>query len=456
MIKKKILLSAIASLMFAASSTHAAVSEAEAQALGTKLTPFGAEKAGNADGSIPEWTGGITSAPAGYTKSGQHHIDPFPGDKPKFVITKDNLDKYKGNLTEGEVALFKTYPDTFKIPVYETRRTAAAPQWVYDNTKKNAVTAKLVEGGNGFENAYGGIPFPIPKNGLEAIWNHVMRYRGTYVEMPVASGVVYANGTRAMMLEKRQSKFKFYIPGGSFDKLNNIAYLYINSILAPARDAGNSALVQETLNQMVDARSAWAYVPGTRRVRRAPTLGYDSPASGTDGIMTIDNTDMFNGSPDRFDWTLVGKKEIYIPYNSYRISKEGVKYTDVMTPNHLNPDYTRFELHRVWVVEAKLKSSARHIYSKRTFYIDEDSWQISLIDQYDSRGELWRTSMAHIKNFYELPTTWVAAEVHHDLLKRSYYVTTLDSEESKVADFSIAPPNDDFFTADALRRRNVR
>ncbi|ASJ88478.1 hypothetical protein PSA83_06352 (plasmid) [Pseudomonas aeruginosa] len=155
---------------------------ADADALGTTLTPLGAEKAGNAAGTIPEWTGGLTGAPAGVAyKPGDHHPDPFPEDKPEFTIDKSNMDQYKANMTTGQMALMNAYPSTFKMPVYKTRRSGAAPQWVYDNTKKNATTAKLVDGGNGFKDAVGGIPFPMPKSGVEAIWNHIARYRGTYV-----------------------------------------------------------------------------------------------------------------------------------------------------------------------------------------------------------------------------------------------------------------------------------
>jgi hypothetical protein len=454
---KKHLFFAMAAATMLSTPIHAAVSSSEAAQLGNTLTPFGAEKAGNADGSIPAWTGGITTPPAGYKGPGNHHVDPFPQDKPLFTITKQNLDQYKDKLTAGEQALFETYPSTFKMPIYQTRRTGSAPQWVYDNTIKNATTAKLAEGGNGFTDAYAGIPFPIPKSGVEVIWNHVARYRGQYLVWPrMDNAVVQQNGTVAYSTSRQEVKFNYYDPKGSYAGLNNVMYRYTSANLEPARLAGNASLVHETLNQVDEPRKAWSYASGQRRVRRAPTLSYDTPIDGTEGLQTTDAVDMYNGAPDRFEWKLAGKKEIYIPYNNYRISAEGVDYKTLLTPGHLNPELARYELHRVWVVEATLKPGNRHIYSKRTFYVDEDSWQIVSIDSYDNRGTLWRASLAYLKNFYELPTTWTALEVYHDLVSRRYMVTNLGMRYDKYVDFNQPIPNDQYFEPSSLRSRGVR
>ena len=143
---------------------------------------------------------------------------------------------------------------------------------------------------------------------------------------------------------------------------------------APARLAGGILLVHETLDQVKKPRDAWLYNPGQRRVRRAPQVAYDNPGTAADNMRTTDQLDMFNGAPDRYDWKLVGKREIYVPYNSYRLQDPKLKYKDIITPLHINPDHLRYELHRVWVVEATLQTGERHIYKKRVFYIDEDSW----------------------------------------------------------------------------------
>ncbi|WP_070886437.1 DUF1329 domain-containing protein [Pseudomonas argentinensis] len=443
-------------LVLLAGNSMAAVSPQDAAKLGASLTPLGAEKAGNAAGSIPAWTGGITQAPAGYQGSGKHHVDPFAGDKPLFTITRANLAQYRDQLAPGQVALFETYPDSFQMPVYPSRRSGSAPQWVYDNTARNAVSAKLLDGGNGFADAYGGIPFPIPQNGVEALWNHIARYRGTYVVRRASEVAVQRNGSYSLVTSQQEALFKFYDPKGSYADLNNILFYYLSFTRSPARLAGGAVLVHETLDQVKEPRQAWGYNAGQRRVRRAPNLAYDTPISAADGLRTADDTDMFNGAPDRYDWKLLGKREIYIPYNSYKLTSPEVKYKDLLQVGHLNPAYTRYELHRVWVVEGRLKTGARHIYSKRTLYLDEDSWQAAVVDQYDGRGELWRVSMAYLKNYYELPTTWSALDVFHDLQARRYHVQNLDNEEANTIDFSQPTADDGYFTPAALRRRGTR
>lgn len=435
-------------------AVQASVSVQEAQELGTVLTPLGGEKSGNADGSIPAWTGGLVKPPTPY-KSGDHYIDPFPEDKPLFTITATNLEHYKDKLTAGQIALFKAYPDSYQMPVYQTRRTAAAPQWVYDNTLKNATSAKLLEGGNGFSDAFGGIPFPIPKSGVEAVWNHLARYRGTHLVQPLNEATVQAEGSYTMYRYKQEVMFNYYDPTSNFAQLQNVMFHYFSEALSPARIAGGVNLVYETMDQVREPRLAWAYEAGTRRVRRAPTLAYDTPGD-TEGVMTLDSKDMFNGSPDRYDWKLQGKKEIYIPYNNYKMTAAGVAYKELLKPGHLNPKFTRNELHRVWKVEGTLKSGARHLYSKRTLYFDEDSWQIVLADQYDSRGELWRVSIAYLINYYNLPTIWSAVDVFHDLQSRRYVAHKLDSEEPSAIDFDQPNPSSDYFNPAELRRRGTR
>ncbi|MDP2748620.1 MULTISPECIES: DUF1329 domain-containing protein [Pseudomonas] len=456
MLKKHTLIGAAIALALSAGSAFAAVSPAEAAKLGASLTPFGAEKAGNAAGTIPEWTGGITQAPAAYKTPGQHHVDPFADDKPLFTITKANLDQYKDNLTPGQIAMFNTYPNSYQMPVYQTRRSGSAPKWVYDNTIKNASTAKLLDGGNGFSDAYGGIPFPIPQNGVEALWNHIARYRGTYIVRRASEVAVQRNGSYSLVTSQQEAMFKFYNPKGTAADLNNIMFYYLSFTKSPARLAGGAVLVHETLDQVKEPRQAWGYNAGQRRVRRAPNLAYDTPIAAADGLRTADDTDMINGSPDRYDWKLIGKKEIYIPYNSYKVTSPEVKYKDLLQVGHLNPAFTRNELHRVWVVEGTLKSGSRHIYSKRTLFLDEDSWQAAVVDQYDGRGELWRVSIAYLKNYYDLPTTWSALDSFHDLQARRYHVQNLDNEEPSTIDFSQAVPDDGYFKPAALRRRGTR
>lgn len=429
---------------------------ADATLLDARLTPLGGERAGNAAGTIPAWTGGITQAPAGYAGAGTRHVDPYAADKPLFTITRANLDQYREHLTPGQIALFNTWPNSYSMPVYPTRRSASAPQWVYDNTRVNAARARLVGDGNGFVDAYGGIPFPIPENGVQAVWNHIARYRGTYVVRRASEVAVQRNGSYSPITSQQEALFRFYDPKGNYAGLDNILFYYLSFTRSPARLAGSAVLVHETLDQIQEPRQAWAYSAGQRRVRRAPSLAYDTPIPNSDGLRTADDTDMFNGSPDRYDWKLVGKREIYIPYNNYRVSSPDITYRQLLQPGHLNPAYTRHELHRVWVVEGRLKSTARHVYSRRTLYLDEDSWQVAVADQYDGRGELWRVSMAYLKNYYELPAIWSALDVFHDLQARRYHVQNLDNEEPNTLDFAQPVPDVSEFTPAALRRRGTR
>ena len=456
MTKTLSLLALAISISLATSPTQAAVSAAQAGALKTTLTPLGAEKAGNADGSIPAWTGGLSKPPADYQGPGSHQPDPFAADKPLFTISKANMQQYTAHLTPGQIGLLSTYPATFRIPVYATHRSGAAPQWVYDNTFTNATSAKLLEGGNGFSDAYGGTPFPLPQSGVEALWNHIARYRGTYLVRRSSEAGVQKNGNKSIVTSQDEALFHFYDPAGNYASLNNTLFDYMGFNTSPARLAGGGLLVHETLDQVKEPRQAWAYNAGQRRGRRAPTVAYETPVEAVDGLRTVDDTDMFNGSPDRYNWKLLGKKEIYIPYNNYRIGNPEVTYDELLTPGHINPDYTRYELHRVWVVEGTLKPGMRHVYSKRVLYLDEDSWGAAVVDQYDGRGELWRGSQAYLKNYYELPTTWTALDTYHDLQAHTYSVQGLDSEERGSVDFSQPSPGDGGFTPAAMRRKASR
>jgi hypothetical protein len=163
---------------------------------------------------------------------------------------------------------------------------------------------------------------------------------------------------------------------------------------------------------------------------------------------------MFNGAPNRYTWELLGKAEMIVPYNSYRLHSDEVSPGDILTPLHINQDLTRYEKHRVWVVEARLKEGTKHLYPRRTLYVDEDSWQILAVDQYDNRGNLWRVSEAHCINYYDVPTFWSTLEVHTDLIAGRYLAIGLDNK-MPMYDFSIKRSERDYSPA-ALRRSGVR
>jgi len=454
-LKKSSLLTLAVSVAFTSAIVDAKVSVEEADKLGKELTPLGAVQAASKDGSIPEWTGGITKAPAGYNV-GDHHLDPYPNDKIQYTITAKNVADYKSLLTPGQVKLFTSYPDTYKINVYQTRRSASYPKYVYQAIKENATRAELVEGGNGIKGASVGIPFPIPENGLEAIWNHIVRYRGESIVRQGGQVAPTASGNYTYIGFDDQLLLPYNIKGMTPAELEktNILFKFKQKVTEPARLAGTALLVHETMDQIKTPRQAWTYNTGQRRVRRAPNVAYDAPGSASDGLRLTDDFDMYNGAPNRYNWTLKGKKELLIPYNDYRLHSDKVKYDDIIRAGHINPNLVRYEKHRVWVVEADLKANTRHLYKKRVFYIDEDSWQVAISDIYDNRDELYRVAVAHGLNYYEVPTQWSTLEVYHDFQSRRYLAMGLDNE-AKMYNFS-AQLKDKGFTPSALRREGRR
>jgi hypothetical protein len=459
MFKKTLGLAVMAGWLLAGlpGAAGAAVSAQEAARLGNDLTPLGAEKAANADGSIPAWTGGIKSAAdAGFPnyKTGQHHPDPFVGDKPLFTITAANMNEYAAKLTEGHKRLLQTYKD-YKIIVYPTHRSAAAPQRIYDATKRIATTANLAPGGNGVVGAVEGIPFPIPKQGVEVFWNHILRYRADAAQAVLGQAPMTAGGSYTLVKFNEEFVFQYSVPGMTEGSLNNIIAYFIQETTQPARLAGEILLVHETLDQAKENRKAWIYNPGQRRVRRAPNVAFDNPGTNADNLRTSDQFDMYNGSPERYDWKLIGKKEMYVPYNSYKLHSDKVKYSEILTRNHINQDLARYELHRVWVVDSTLKPGTSHLYSRRTLYVDEDSWQILAVDCYDRRGELYRVQEGHVINYYDVPTLWTTLELVMDLSNGRYLALGLMNEESKSYDFTIKRTPADYQPS-ALQMRGVR
>ena len=413
----------------ATSGAFAQVSAAEAARLGQDLTPMGAERAGNAAGTIPAWDGGLASAPAGHVTGG-HYADPFASDQILFTIDASNMAQHRENLTPGQVAMLETYP-TWKMNVYPTRRSAAFPQAHYEQTMANATRASLAADGLTFTGTSGGIPFPIPQNGMEAIWNHLARYRGEAYAMNWSQAAVTRTGGYTPVRFEYEYDFHYGSLTKSPDQIEEgKLFNFLQTVTAPARLAGQILLVHE----FVDRRQAWTYNPGQRRVRLAPNVAYDNPGTAADGLRTNDDFDMYNGSIARYNWELVGKREIYVPYNAYKLVGNTVTMADVVQAGHVNPDHARYELHRVWVVDATLKDGTSHIYKRRTFYLDEDSWSILAVDKYDARDQLWRFSELHTINWFDIPMVYPNLEVHHDLQSGRYIAMGLRNDEARVYD----------------------
>ena len=446
---QRTLLASLAATLVAAGA-QAAITAEQAKALGTTLTGVGADKAANKDGTIPAYTGGLTTAPAGYKAGDGIRPNPFASEKPRLVIDAKNMAQHAEQLTAGTKALLEKYPG-FRVDVYPTHRSVAFPKFVLDNTAKVATTAKTTNGGRAIEGAHAAFPFPIPKDGYEAMWNHLLRFNGQAYESKYRNLSVDSNG-RATLATEGISVQEY--PYWDNTKTSAETYWRIKlTYTAPARRAGEALLIVDPIDVGNKERRAWSYLPGQRRVKVAPDFSFDTPNPGTAGGSTFDDTFIFNGSMDRFDFKLVGKKEMLVPYNTYA-AVYGAKQDDLLKPNTLNPDLVRWELHRVWVVEATLREGKRHVYSKRTFYLDEDSWAAVASDEYDARGQLYRVGLAYMAPSYDLPAPYTDMFTHYDLISRAYALTGFIAETGGMK--HTKPLADREWTADALAGAGVR
>ena len=419
--------------------------------LGQDLTPLGSERAGNADGTIPAWEGGIRKPPQniGY-EAGKHLPDPFAADKPLFRVTPDNADQYDAHLTRGQKALMTQYRESYFMDVYPTRRSCAQPDFVYKAAKKNAAVGELVADGNGVAKAIMASPFPIPNNALEIVWNHTLRYRGHKLQRAFTAIPVNQKGKYYQITVHDDAILRWSDPQmAAAEDLNNISILYLLQTKAPARLAGFVVLVQESLNMATEARRAWTYSPGTRRVRRAPTIAYDNPGTNSDGITTSDSFGGYNGAPDRFNWTVQGRSEKFVAYNNYR--RVHTPYKEMVGKKHINQNVMRYERHRVWEVVGTLKPKFRHVYQRRVFYIDEDTKGIVATEIYDGRGQLWRVQELGGGVQYEIPLCGGAGETVYDLLVGRYLMIGLINEEKPI-DFNAAHLDDKRYTPANIRR----
>lgn len=422
-----------------ASAATAAVTAEEAKKLGTTLTEWGAEKGANADGSIPAYTGGLTKPPAGWNKGADQYVDPYKEDKPLYVIDAKNAAQYEALLGAGDKAMLAAHPATFKINVYPTRRSVAYPSWVLENTIKNATTAKLVGDveGDGMSGAapdglpLPGVPFPIPKTGYEVMWNHqlsvgpaVVNHSSNGFLIDTSGGITPLPKTSQYTLNPWNDK-SGQLRKQTFDAV----FGFTSKLISPPSSAGVHFL-NYYLPKVVDgaAQKVWFYTPGQRRVRAAPEFSYDIPIAAYGGVMFWDDIFGTVGRMDRFDFKLVGKKELVVPYNVFGVTNQ-IPTKDFVGPKHIAPDAVRWEKRRVWVVDAVRKENARHAYSRRTFYVEEDCTCIVGWESYDNGGKIWRVT----KN-YTFPAYDVGGTIHvswsiNDLIKGNYAILNVGHKD---------------------------
>ena len=439
-------LGTVALALLASGSSWGGVSAAEAEKLKGELTPFGAERAGNKDGTIPAWKDGATTGGADY-KSGPRP-DPFAAEKPLYTVDASNMAQHLDKLSDGQQAMLKKYP-SYKINVYPTHRTATAPQWVYDNTLKNATRAKTTSDGNSLEGAYGGIPFPIAKTGKEAMWNHLLRWGGEAALYEPSTWIVSGGKVALSATTRNEENWPYYGKDGSPEKFGGEYWYDYQVTTAPSYKAGETILVRDAVDAG-RARQAWQYLVGQRRVRKAPNLAYDTPDPVTSGIDFMDEVMLFLGVLDRYEWKLVGKKEMLIPYNVNGFMTR--KASDVLGPDHLN--HVRWELHRVWVVESTVSDGKRHTMPKRRHYLDEDTWGASLYDGWDAQGQLWHTGMALPIAAPEFPAVVYHYFAMADLLKGGYQATIGNDMPTQYQ--KVPPYPESNFTPEYAASRGVR
>jgi hypothetical protein len=445
--------SILAAALAAVGAAHAGVTPDEAKQLGATLTAVGAEKAGNKDGTIPEFSGGLTNGPA-IAKGSGIRPDPYAADNPRLVITGKDLAGQGDKLTAGTRELLKRFA-SYRVDVYPTRRSVTFPKAILENTAKNAVDAKSVDGGVGVEGALAGVPFPIPKSGYEVMWNHLLRYQGQGFFAKFDSWNVDSSGTPTLATTGDAYQ-EFPLSDPKRTKVAEQGDVFFRTkliYLAPARRAGEGLMAFDAVNPTVQSRRVWQYLPGQRRVKLAPDVAYDTPNPGTAGASTYDDAWVFNGALDRFDFKLVGKKEVIVPYNNYKLAYLS-KPADITKPNHINPDLVRWELHRVWVVEATLKPGKRHIYSKRTFYVDEDSWVALASDEYDARGQLYRASFGHLTFSYDVLAPQSGNSMIYDFVSGAYNINGMSGHHVGVKYIDPLKPAE--WSAEALSGAGVR
>jgi hypothetical protein len=456
----------------------AKVSEEQAAELGlagTPLTPLGAIRAGNEAGTIPAWEGGITSPPPGY-EPGKWYPDPYADDQPLFTITAQNYTQYEQHLTAGHIALFQKYPETFRMPVYPTRRSASYPQWYYEGSLWNATHTRFCDPPPGPDREERcldektfkpGMAFPIPNTGGEVHWNHLVAFHGKYWETYAYGFNAFADGGYAEHTVIDRWTWDIYLPdaeklkGAYFERKGGPYGCFSQEQIDPPRTAGQMFGGCAYLHD-IDF-DAYLYIPGQRRVRKAPEIGfYDSPGTGSDGLRTADQRFLFapTGTQEWYQLTNAGRRELFVPYNSYKLASPEYDFKDLVWAGHINSDLKRYELRRVWALEGKLKPQYRHLGPHRWVYLDEDSWWGLSAEMYDGQGRLWRVSETYPINFYNVPMVAWWGETHMDVISGRH--SSANAWYNHGAKRGTFPPDHDkrpddaYYTPSGLRRFGVR
>ena len=431
-------------------------------ALAEDLTPEGGDRAAGKDGAVPAYTG-KQSPDAGW-EWGKVRADfwKHKNEKPLYSIDASNVDKYAAQLTPGQIALVKQKKG-YRMDVYPSHRECQVPDFVAQNSKANLTAAKLDSTGEQLQTAvFPGVAFPQPKNGVEAILNYETRYRGEGIEWPTDQTTVSSRPGGGESIDVVGPQV-YYFPTGKVgkttpqdvDQLSNALFFKMQS---PPALAGQAFVQRQYFNKPSET---FYYFPGQRRVRRMPAYTHDAPLIGFENQYLVDEFNMFNGALDRFNWKLVGKKEMIVPYNVFGMYKFKDKLHDVAKPDGIAAGNRRYEMHRVWVVEATLKSSARHAASKKVLYLDEDSWLAVAGEDYDAQGQLWKVRESYSIPVWELGGTCDnQAWTQYDLTNGRYLLDSSTFGQGKDIRW-YQQVNDprfkaDYFTSETLRAVSER
>ena len=380
--------------------------------------------------------------------------DPFPGEQPLLTIDPSNLARYAAQLPQGALALFARFRD-YRMHIYPTHRTAALPQTVYDAIARNATRAHAAPSGIslGVAGAAGGIPFPIPSSGAELVWNHLLAFWGAAREDHVSTYVAAGDGTIAQTAGYSEvSDFPYYAPGATPDSIGRYYFKTRRLQDAPPANVGQGYIAWQPLDVGTDRFVAWRYLPGEHRSRKAPSLSYDTPDPDSSGYEALDDYYLFFGGQDRYDFRILGKREMFIPYNNNALAHRPARAA--MAPLHANQDALRYELHRVWVVEGTLAPGAHHVAPRRRLYIDEDTWIAAYAESWDEDGRLWKFGQATMMVLPKLPAVIGGSTFVYDLLQGGY---CFDFVVSPDADYAITPMHRaDMFGPEALSADSLR
>ena len=450
--KLRIAVLAVAGCVLVPPSLHAKVTPEEAATLGTTLTPVGAEKAGNKEATIPDWK---PYAKRNVPLKGYYPEDPvLDAQQPIFTINKTNMAQYANQLTAGHQYLLKTY-DSYKMKVYPSTRDITWPDTIIKSTAENAVKCEII-GSDILDNCKLGFPFPIPKTGAEPVWNHKLKWRGNEVRRVNNQIIVQPSGQYQITKIVEDVTFSYSNIGSPvpLTKSSGEFLKYLSETTSPPRLAGTFILVHEKAGTGAEGRAAWLYSPALRRIRRAPTVCCDNPYEGTDGHQFYDQVDMFNGVLERYNWKLIGKKEMFVGYHGNRLGGPQTKYKDMASPKHLNSDLPRYELHRMWVVEATIKNGTSHTFKKRVMYIDEDAWNIMAVDAYDNRDQLYQFQEGHLSVQPSIQASSTVPEVIYHFTSGRYFITAMANEDQP-NDFTMKFAQD-YFTSAAVQKRTKR